>query len=162
MGVVLATAAAANVSTGRMKVVVLLVPLPLFSFLPFFFTRGSRVSERTSGICTRTSVQVAIGLFPIDSVRGESLSSFPLPFPPRIACSLHPSFTCLHLPSFFSLFLSLQYSSRYSAVCPSLFPSPSSLPFSEITMPKRCVFKGIRGFSVGIIETYREWDDRVD
>lgn len=35
MAVVLATAAAANVSTGRMKVVVLLVPLPLFSFFPF-------------------------------------------------------------------------------------------------------------------------------
>lgn len=133
MGVVLATAAAANVSTGRMKVVVLLVPLPLFSFLPFFFIRGSRVSERTSGICTRTSVQVAIGLFPIDSVRGESLSSFPLPFPPRIACSLHPSFTCLHLPFFFFLFFFLsnipRVIARYALLYfhPLLpFPSPKS------------------------------------
>lgn len=80
MAVVPATAVAANVSTGRMKVVLLLVPRPP---LPSFLFYGSRVSERTSGICTRTSVQVAIGLFPIDSVRGEFLSSFSfLSFPP--------------------------------------------------------------------------------
>lgn len=75
------------------------------------------MSERTSGICTRTSVQVAIGLFPIDSVRGKFLSSSSLPFclPLKLffrTCSLHLPFTCLHLPIryFFPLFFPLFFS----------------------------------------------------
>lgn len=60
---------------------------------------GSRVSERTCGICTRTSVQVAIGLFPIDSVRDQFLSPFLLPryAPPLVFSS---SLSQVHFDSF--------------------------------------------------------------
>lgn len=50
MGVVLATAvAAANVSTGRMKVVVLLVLSPLPPFSPFFFFTGLECQNERAG-----------------------------------------------------------------------------------------------------------------
>lgn len=71
--------------------------LVFFFFFPFLFLPyGPRVSERTSRICTRTSVQVAIGLFPIDSVHGQFL--FPTLGAPT--CSLHLPFT-LQLYSLF-------------------------------------------------------------
>lgn len=49
MGVVLATAVAANVSTGRMKVVVLLVLSPLPPFSPFFFFTGLECQNERAG-----------------------------------------------------------------------------------------------------------------
>jgi len=65
-------------------------PRPLFAGLEC-------QNEPRAEICTRTSVQVAIGLFPIDSVRAEFLLLSLLFF----AHSLHLPFTCTSR-SFFS------------------------------------------------------------
>jgi len=96
-------------------------PRPLFAGLEC-------QNEPRAEICTRTSVQVAIGLFPIDSVRAEFLLLSLLFF----AHCLHLPFTCTSR-SFFSRSpppLSLSPPSRSSPssfFLPFLFRSPGFL-----------------------------------
>lgn len=103
---------ARNARSNRKKAVV-------HSFFAFHvvFLRVSSVRTNRAEICTRTSVQVAIGLFPIDSVRAEFLLLSLLFF----AHCLHLPFTCT-FRSFFS---------RYTSVAFSFSPALTlSLPLS--------------------------------
>lgn len=89
--------------------------------VPRRFFAGLECQNERAEICTRTSVQVAIGLFPIDSVRSEFLLLFSL-----------LSFThCLHLPftcTFRSSSSPFFFPRRYASV--ALSPSPVLLSSS--------------------------------
>lgn len=91
--------------------------------VPRRFFAGLECQNERAEICTRTSVQVAIGLFPIDSVRSEFLLLFSL-----------LSFThCLHLP-FTCTFRSSSspfFSLGVTPLSPSLPPLSFSLPPSH-------------------------------
>lgn len=113
--------------------------------VPRRFFAGLECQNERAEICTRTSVQVAIGLFPIDSVRSEFLLLFSLLF---FAHCLHLPFTCTFRsssfffdvtplsppppsPSFLFLSLSLSLSHPPSSMLvpfflPFLFHSPAS------------------------------------
>lgn len=95
------------------------------SFFAFHgvFLRVSSVRTNRAEICTRTSVQVAIGLFPIDSVRAEFLLLSLLFF----AHCLHLPFTCTSCSFFFALHLCC----RLPLAC-SLAFSFLSLPFTRL------------------------------
>jgi len=102
---------------------------PFFAFRGVFL-RVSGVRNERAEICTRTSVQVAIGLFPIDSVRGEFLLLSLLFF----AHCLHLPFTCTSR-SFFRVTPPLPLSSSHTPLpYPSLsYPSLSRSPFSAVS-----------------------------
>lgn len=106
-------------SNGRKKV-------DVRSFFAFHgvFLQVSSVRTNRAEICTRTSVQVAIGLFPIDSVRAEFLLLSLLFF----AHCLHLPFTCTSCSFFCATSLLLSSSCLLLPLFPFYSPPSSSSP----------------------------------
>lgn len=112
--------------------------------VPRRFFAGLECQNERAEICTRTSVQVAIGLFPIDSVRSEFLLLFSLLF---FAHCLHLPFTCtFRSSSFFSTLRLCRPPSSPSFLFLSLSLSLSHPPSSMLVPFFSAVSFSLAGF----------------
>lgn len=138
MAVVPATAVAANVSTGRMKVVLLLVPRPPLPSFLFSFLRVSSV--RTNKRDLHADLRAGSNRLISNRFGSRRVSFFlllsllsSLNRSPLYLLSSSSSFTYLHLPILPFFFFSFQYSSRYnpSSRYALLYFHPLPLPLSR-------------------------------
>lgn len=140
MAVVPATAVAANVSTGRMKVVLLLVPRPPLPSFLFSFLRVSSV--RTNKRDLHADLRAGSNRLISNRFGSRRVSFFlllsllsSLNHSPLYLLSSSSSFTYLHLPILPFFFFSFQYSSRYNPSRYALLyfhPLPLPLPRNHV------------------------------
>lgn len=140
MAVVPATAVAANVSTGRMKVVLLLVPRPPLPSFLFSFLRVSSV--RTNKRDLHADLRAGSNRLISNRFGSRRVSFFlllsllsSLNRSPLYLLSSSSSFAYLHLPILPFFFFSFQYSLRYNPSRYALLyfhPLPLPLPRNHV------------------------------